>query len=366
MISVLKPWIDEDELQELTEVIRSGWITEASKTRGFEEAFCQLTGAGFAIAVANGTCGLFMALRAFGIGPGDEVLVPDLTFIATANAVLMAGAKPRFVDIEAQSFGICPKDLERRLTDKTRAILPVHLYGNACEMEKICEFARRYGLVVIEDAAQGVGVRWNGRHVGTFAEVGAFSFYGNKTITTGEGGLLVTDDEGLARELYALKNHGRLEKGTFIHERVGFNFSFTELQAAFGLAQLRKLPAIIERKRQIFQWYRERLDGIRGIEFPPLDPRCQNVFWLVNILVENAGELQQFLAEKEIQARRFFHPLHRQPCYGGCYEVFPNTDYVYQKGLSLPSYPELTEEDVSSICDVIARHRGILTQSAAG
>ncbi len=244
MIIQIQPWIDDSEMHELMKVVQSTFVTEASLTKEFEQMTRDLTKAKHAIAVANGTLGLFCALKALGIGIGDEVIVPDLTFIASANAIIMAGAKPVFCDVEINTLCIDIEKAKSKVTANTKAIMPVHLYGQSADMVKVLNFAKENNLKVIEDAAQGVGVLFEGKHVGTFGDIGILSYYGNKTITTGEGGIILTNDDELAKICYRLKNHGRDTKGTFIHEHIGFNFSFTEMQAALGVSQMKKLNAI--------------------------------------------------------------------------------------------------------------------------
>ena len=357
MIPQIEPWIDETELIELTEVIKSTWITEWEKTRLFEERIKELTGAEYAISVCNGTAGLYIALKALDIEVGDEVIVPDLTFIATANSVKMAAGEPVLCDVDAKTFNLNPTQVEKRITPKSKAIMPVHLYGQAADMDAIVKIARKNNLYVIEDAAQGIGVKFNGQHVGTFGDIGILSFYGNKTITTAEGGIILTNDEELAKRCWRLKNHGREVKGTFIHSHIGFNFCFTDLQAAIGLAQLKKLEIIIEKKRYIRELYMELLKDISQIEFPDIDPRCEPVFWFTNILIDAPQKLANHLKSKEIGTRRFFYPIHLQPCYN-IEKEFPNTERAYNKGLSLPSSVLLKDDEIKYICEALRKFYG--------
>src|SRR5580700_1798644 len=275
----IEPWIDECELRELKRVIDSTFLVEHDLTREFESLTAAMAGCRHAMAVCNGSMALFVCLKALGIGPGDEVIVPNLTFVATANAVILAGATPVLCDVREDTFCLDVERAEKLLTRKTRALLPVHLYGQSADMPQVMALARAHQLKVIEDAAEGVGVTFEGRHVGT----------------CGEGGMVLTDDDELARAAYRLKNYGRDQKGTFVHESIGFNFSFTDLQAAIGIAQMKKLPAIVCRKREIRDRYVEELRGLAGLRpgfrdpvFPDpafrdpvfldpviIDPRCQ-------------------------------------------------------------------------------------------
>lgn len=358
VIPQIQPWIDSAEMEEISKVIASTFITENEATHRFEEGIRKLTGAQHAIAMTNGTVALFSCLKALGIGEGDEVLVPDMTFIATANAVLMAGAVPVFCEIRSDTFCMDVGLLESRLTSRTRAIMPVHLYGQAVDMVALMEFARSHGLLVIEDAAQGVGVRHLGRHVGTFGQLGMLSFYGNKTITCGEGGVVVTDDPELARKCYRMKNHGRDAKGTFIHEHVGFNFSFTDLQAAIGNAQLAKLDRIIARKAKIRDKYIAALGAIPGFRPTFCDPRTDAVHWFSSFQTDRLEELASWLKDRGIMTRRAFFPLHRQPCYGQQEWVnrvrapsCPESQRVFETLLSLPSSFILTDSEIDRVID---------------
>lgn len=350
MIPQIEPWINDEELKEVKEVIKSSWITESSKTKKFEKGIKRLSGAKYARAYCNGTATLFAALKILDVGEGDEIIAPDLTFIAPINAIIFTGAKPILVDVD-KTFNIDPNLVEEKITNKTKAIMPVHLYGQAADMKKIMEIATKHNLFVIEDAAQGIGVRFEGKHVGTFGNFGSFSFYGNKTITTGEGGMLITNNEKLDESALRFKNHGRIKKG-FIHDQIGFNFSFTEMQAALGIAQLKKLDKIIEKKKKIRDLYIQGLSKVKGIGFPFIDSRCSPVHWFTTILLNNPKKLARELKRRGIQTRRIFYPIHKQPCYNFDGE-FPNSEWAYNHGLSLPSSVILKEEEIKMICDII-------------
>ncbi len=353
MIPQIEPWIDDSEVKEVSEVVKSTWITEGKKTQDFERMMKDLTGSKHAVAYANGTLALYSMLIAVGIKPGDEVLVPDLTFIATSNAVILVGAKPVFVDVDRKTFGIDISDAEKKLTGRTKAIMPVHLYGMSADMDGILNFAKKHGLKVVEDAAQAVGVKFNGKQCGTFGDVGMISFYGNKTITTAEGAVILTESDSIAESVYRLKNHGRKEKGIFIHDQIGFNFSFNDVLAAIGVAQMRKFPQISMRKNEIRKLYEEHLKGV--VEFTRIDSRVSPVHWFANLLVDDAGKLSDFLKARGIGSRRFFYPLHMQPCYKNLpiRGEFPNSEYAYNCGLSLPSSVTLKDEQILEVCRAI-------------
>ncbi len=361
LIVQIEPWVDEGELRELRRVIDSTFLVEHELTREFENMTAQLTGAKNAVAVCNGTMALFACLKAMGIGPGDEVIVPNFTFIASANAVILAGGVPVICEVREDTFCIDVARADRLVTQRTKAIMPVHLYGQSANMPEVMAFARRHGLQVLEDAAEAIGVRYEGRHVGTFGEMGILSYYGNKTITCGEGGIVLTNNDALAKAVYRIKNYGRDRKGTYIHETIGFNFSFTDLQAAIGIAQMKKLSAIIDKKRGIHDRYVEELHGLERFRPVYIDPRCEPVFWFTSFLCEDPDALSSYLREQKIQTRRFFLPLHQQPCYADIkYIRAADDDYrisesIYHRGISLPSSYSLTEDDQSYVIEQIRR-----------
>jgi perosamine synthetase len=357
----VEPWVDSGELQELKRVIASTFLTEHALTREFERVTAELTGSKHAIAVCNGSMALFVCVKALGIGSGDEVIVPNLTFVATASAVILAGATPVFCEVRDDTFCIDVSRAERLLTPKTRAIMPVHLYGQSADMPQVLAFAKKHGLKVIEDAAEGVGVTFQGKHVGTFGDMGILSYYGNKTVTCGEGGMVLTESDELAKAAYRLKNYGRDQKGTFIHESIGFNFSFTDLQAAIGLAQMKKMPAIVQKKKEIHDRYVEELDNVPGIRPAYIDPRCEPVYWFTSFLCQDPDALSCFLRGQKIQTRRFFYPLHLQPCFKDREQVriidddFRISESIYNQGISLPSSYNLGSEDQAFVIEAIRR-----------
>lgn len=347
-IPYYESWIGEEELAQVTEVIRANWVSEGVKTREFEQRLAEIFGVKYSLAVSNCTAALIISLTAMGIGRGDEVIAPDFTFIASINAIRLAGATPGLVDINPQTFTIDPDAAEAAITPKTKAIMPVHLYGQAAEIDRICAIAEKHGLRVIEDTAQGLGVKFRDQPVGSFGDVSCLSFFADKSITIGEGGLVLTNSEDLFKELLMLKNDGRLERGIYLHDRVGYNFRITDLQAAVGVAQLNKLDTIIHRKRGNEELYRQLLADVNGVELPYRDPRCFGVPHRVNILVDDPESLQRYLAQKGIGSRRFYYPVHRQPCYN-ISAHFPNTEHVYSRGLSLPSAPTLAESQIEFV-----------------
>lgn len=364
-IPVAAPIIGERELDYVTEVVRSGWVSSLGPyVKRFEQSFAEYVNAARAVAVANGTVALHLALHALGIGPGDEVIVPDLTFVATANAVLYTGAKPILVDVEPDTWCIDPVAIERAINYRTRAIIPVHLYGHPAEMDAIQNLANAHGLVVIEDAAEAHGARFSGRPVGTIGQVGIFSFYGNKIITTGEGGMLTTNDVELAERTRHLADHAMSPTERYYHNELGFNYRMTSLQAALGLAQLEQIDAFIEKKRAIYHWYAEYLTGLPAVELNVERANAYNVFWMsCLVLTEKSGinqeELMRALREHDIDSRPFFVPLHRLPHLAGCRTVghegedCPQTERLAARGLNLPSSCSLDQDTVQLVASRI-------------
>jgi len=359
LIVQIEPWIDKSELRELERVIDSTFVVEHELTREFECMTEKLTGCNHAIAVCNGTMALFVGLKALGIGPGDEVIVPNFTFIASANAVILAGATPVLCEVREDSFCLDVAKAEQSVTPRTKSVMPVHLYGQSADMDEVMAFAKRHGLSVIEDAAEAIGVRFAGKHVGTFGDVGILSYYGNKTVTCGEGGMVLTNNDAMAKAARRLKNYGRDQKGTFVHESIGFNFSFTDLQAAVGIAQMRKMPAIVRKKREIHDRYVEELRDLPDFQPVCIDSRCEPVFWFTSFLCPDPEALGSYLQARNIQTRRFFYPLHLQPCYADREHIrFTDADFhvserIYERGISLPSAYRLSVEEQTFVIEQI-------------
>ncbi|MFC0430269.1 DegT/DnrJ/EryC1/StrS aminotransferase family protein [Kutzneria buriramensis] len=360
-IRQVSPMIGDEEALAVQQVVASGWITEGPESRAFVAELKECVGSRFAVLAPNGTLALALGLLALDIGPGDEVLVPDMTFVGSASAVVLTGAKPVFVDVEPVTFQIDMADAERRLTPATKAVMPVHLYGTACDMAAVSAFADRHGLQVIEDAAQSMGVRFRGQHVGTFGDVGCFSFFADKTITTGEGGFVTCQDEGVYERLRLLRNQGRMNSGTFIHPSVGFNLRITDMQAALGRVQLRKLGLIIERKLELLAAYREALSGVRGVRVLGAAEGANHVPFRCAIVVDDAAAFIEHLSSHQIEPRTFFYPLHLQPAFaslrGPDDHGFPNAVAGYEGGICLPLHSALTVDDVSRIARAIRDHQ---------
>ena len=287
-IPVAEPEIGEKEKEYVRDCLDSTWISSLGKyISQFEGGFARFSGAKYGVAVCNGTVALHLALKALGIGPGDEVIVPDLTFVATPNAVAYTGAAPVLVDSDDKTWNIDPKKLEKKITRRTKAIIPVHLYGHPCDMDEVMGIANKHKLFVIEDAAEAHGAEYKGKKVGSFGNVACFSFYGNKIITTGEGGMCVTNDERLAERMAFLKDHAMDYSNKYYHPETGFNYRMTNVQAAIGLGQLERIDEIIRKKIANARLYNELLSSVKGITTPPAAERAQKDYWLYLILVED-------------------------------------------------------------------------------
>lgn len=356
------PYIGNDEYKAISHCFEINWITEGPKSKEFSERLLDLTGAKYGVFAPNGTLALYLALKAAGIGQGDQVIVPDFTFIGTANAVEMAGAIPVFAEVNRKNFQIDAALAEKLITGKTKAIMPVHIYGTAADMDGILSLAKRHKLIVIEDAAQAIGVCYKGRHAGTFGNAGCFSFFADKTITTGEGGYIVTDDEAIYNNLLLLRNQGRKDRGTFIHPEIGYNFRMTDIQCAMGLIQLSKLEKIAGMKKEIFSHYENLLSPVEEIIFFTPEKKADFIPFRVGILCREAHELMEYMKQKGIEPRTFFYPLHRQPCYAkhpgfekerAGDDSFPNAVFGYENGICLPTFPSLSGEQIKYVCNTI-------------
>lgn len=361
-IRQVAPLLGDEEAEAAGRVVKSGWVTEGRESQAFVEELSALVGAPYGVLAPNGTLALALGLMALGVGPGDEVLVPDTTFVGSATAVLLTGARPVFVDVDPINFQIDIAHAERFLSHATRAIMPVHLYGTACDMDAVTDFASSHGLKVIEDAAQGVGVHYKGRHVGSIGDVGCFSFFADKTVTTGEGGFVACRDAAIYERLRLFRNQGRLKSGTFIHPSVGYNFRITDIQSAIGRIQLRKLGAIAATKRVLYETYVEELRDVGSVRILQAAKDAELIPFRCVILSDDAQGLMTHLAENRVEPRSFFYPLHLQPAFreltfGRCDDAdYPNAMMGYRRGVCLPIHCALSREDVSRIAALIRSH----------
>jgi perosamine synthetase len=358
-VNQFDPYLTKDEIKSVSQTIKENWITEGRKTKELQEMLQKYCGAKHAIMLPNGTLALYVALKIVGIGPGDEVIVPAFTFVGSATSITLTGAKPVFCDVNLDDFNMSIESLKACLSPRTKAIMPVHIYGQAVKnFDQVMAIAKERKLLVVEDAAQGLGVKFGKKHVGTFGEVGCISFYADKTITMGEGGVLLTNDDALADRCRYFKNQGRLNRGSFIHPQMGFNFRITDLQAAIGVVQMKKLKMIIDRKAENEALYKKFLKDCSQIEFPKDIKAGKRVPFRINILTNDPEKLGDFLTEKDIGIRRFFYPLNHQPCFtddNSIRNACPNADKIFSKGLSLPSGVGLTTKQIKYVCDNILK-----------
>jgi perosamine synthetase len=357
-IPVAAPALVGREREYVLDCIDSTWISSSGKylTR-FESEFAEFCGVRHAISCCNGTVAVHLALLAQGVGPGDEVIVPTLTYVATANPVVYCGAQPVFVDAEPRTWNMDPERVAEAITPRTRGIVVVHLYGHPVDMDPILQLAEAHGLWVIEDAAEAHGATYRGRIAGSMGSLATFSFYGNKIITTGEGGMVVCDDDELAATVRQLHGQGQAPDRRYWFPMVGFNYRMTNIEAAIGLAQLERIDWHLSRRREIVGWYREELGGEEGIELSPEAPWAQSAFWIVCAVLDEQrfggrDEVMAALDGAGIETRPFFYPLHTLPMYSRTNEAnsFPVADDLARRGINLPSSAMLTRQDVAYVC----------------
>jgi len=353
--------MDDDEKKELSSVIDSGWFTESSKTRQFEKMIANFVGVKYACAVTSGTTALYVGLKALGIGRGDEVIVPDLTFVASPNAVEAVGAKPILVDIEQDSLNFDLKKIKQSITKRTKAIMPVDFNGRPVDIKNIRKLANQHNLSLIEDAAHGLGCFHDKKHVGTMSDIGVFSFSTPKIITTGQGGMIVTNNKKLYEKCKAVKDFGR-KSGTkqnmrmaFEHPTIGYNFKFTEFQAAIGIAQMKKLRKRIIAKKRMFRMYEELLSKLSFVNFVKTD-LDRVTPWMVDMLVDTKRKrdlLIKYLEKNHIETRIFYPPIHRLSPYIDKDIKFKTTSKISDRGIWLPSSVTLKENDIEYVCKKI-------------
>lgn len=354
-IPVYEPSIGELERRYVNECLDSGWIS----SRGvfvdrFEKNFSKFVGTDYCVSVSNGTTALHTALLALGIGPGDEVIVPTLTYIASINAIAYVGAKPVLVDCNPHTWQADPADIRRVLSPNSRAIMAVHLYGQPSDMINITRIATEHDLLVIEDCAEALGSYISGKHVGNFGDIATYSFYGNKTITTGEGGMVSTNNPNLAERSAHLKGQGLARHREYWHDIVGYNYRMTNICAAIGCAQLEKVESTLARKAEIAERYRSNLGDLVTFQACAEDTTTSN--WMVCFCVEHPSlreSLRNHLSENGVETRPVFYPMHTMPMYSHYYRRMPNSDLISTTGINLPSHPTLLDSNVDDICDLI-------------
>ena len=372
MIPVNEPLLGERELQYVTECVRSGWVSSAGRfIEEFEERWAAYCNRRYGIAVTNGTAALQLAVACLDLKPGDEVIMPTFTIISCAIAVTYNGGTPVLVDSDPRTWCMDVAQLEKKISRRTRAIMPVHIYGHPVDMDPVLELAQKYGLSIIEDAAEVHGAEYlSGRHsgrpewkrCGSFGTLSCFSFYANKLITTGEGGMVLTDDPALAEKSRSLRNLCFQPQRRFYHEKLGFNFRLTNLQAALGVGQVERIEEIINRKRWMGREYTERLAGMKGLQLPVEESWAKNVYWMYGVVLGkdtrmDAASLSEKLKDRGIETRLFFLGMHEQPVFHErglfVHERYPVAENIARQGLYLPSGLALTEEQLSRVCDAV-------------
>lgn len=358
-IPIYEPDLSGNEEAYVLDAVRSGWISYlGTYCDRFAQDFADFCGVEHALPVCNGTVALHLALHALGIGPGDEVIVPALTFVASANAVSYTGATPVIADVDPHTWNMDPDSVASLITERTKAIMPVHVYGHPAPMDALNALAEERGLWVVEDAAEAHGAAFNGRRTGGLGHVACFSLMANKIITTGEGGMITTDDAELMGRMKHLRDHAMPPERRYWHDEVGFNYRMTNLQAAVGVAQLERVEGFIHRKRAIAELYDELLGGVPGLTLPVELPNCTNVYWMYSVLVDeneyglSRDQLIPALRERGVDSRPFFHPLDTLPPYLRTTPQPVALD-LSGRGLNLPSSHTLRDEQIVYICDVL-------------
>ncbi|MCI8622570.1 MAG: DegT/DnrJ/EryC1/StrS family aminotransferase [Provencibacterium sp.] len=366
-IPVAVPNFLGNEKKYVDDCMDTTWISSNGKyIKEFEDSFAKFLGSRNALSCSNGTVALHLPLIALGAGPGDEVLVPSFTYIATANAVAYCGAKPVLVDCLPDTWNIDPEDMRRKITSKTKGVIPVHLYGNPCDMDAVMAVAKEHGLFVVEDAAECHGATYKGRCAGTFGDMGTFSFFGNKIITTGEGGMIITDNDELAQKMRQLKGQGMDPNRRYWFTERGYNYRMTNIEAAIGLAQLERIEEHIANRRKVAGWYQEELAGMQDyLSFQAVTPHAESVWWMFSILLtEKSSVSRDALMEKldgdGIETRPLFYPMHVMPVYADAAAACPVSEQVAASGMNLPTHAMLTREDVRYICGCIKKHIGAI------
>lgn len=362
-IPVMTPLLSGNELKYVTECITTGWISsQGAFVKKFEQQFAEYSDMKFGLAVSNGTVAIHLALVALGIGEGDEVIVPDITFAASINGVIYTGATPVMADIDPETWTLSPEAVEKLITSKTKAIMPVHIYGHPCHMDELMAIAKKHNLLVIEDCAEALGALYKGKHVGTFGDAATFSFFGNKTITTGEGGMVLFKDETICNKATVLRDHGMSKSKRYWHDYVGYNYRLTNMQAAIGCAQLERLDEFVNAKRKMAAVYNAGLSKHSAITLPPEKEWAFNGYWLYTCIIDPKGgvsrdEMIEKLMKNGVETRPVFYPLHQMPPYvqyikSG--QTFPVADKISLNGISLPSSVTISAEEQNSILNAVS------------
>lgn len=353
---VYQPLLIGNEKKYVLDCLDSTWISSKGEyINKFENSFASFLNVKHAVSVCNGTVAIHLALLALGIGQDDEVIVPTLTYIASVNAISYVGAMPVFCDSDRTTWQINPNEIEKLVNHKTKAILAVHLYGQACNMEKISDIAKKYNLFVIEDCAEAIGTRYKNQYVGTFGDISTFSFFGNKTITTGEGGMVVTNDDTLMDRCRHFRGQGLAQHREYWHDVIGYNFRMTNIAAAIGLAQLENVQFFLDEKQRVAATYIKHLD-LNKFSYQANAKGTFHSYWMFSILIKDAKyreKLRAHLKLHGIETRPLFYPAHTMPMYSAKFQKHPIAEDLGWRGINLPSYPGLKDEDIKEICSVL-------------
>ena len=353
--------INHDDIQALLNVLKSGRLALGPKAKEFEEMMAEYIGVKYAIAVNSGTAALHILVRALDIGPGEVVLVPSFTFVSSVNAILYERAKPVFVDIEPETYNLDPEDLERKVTPKTKAIMAVDVFGHPAEWDEILRIADKYNLKVIDDSCEALGAEYKGKKIGQFANAAAFAFYPNKQITTGEGGIIVTNDENIARLARSMRNQGRGEMGAWLeHEILGYNYRMDEMSAALGVSQLKKLEVFLQKREKVARMYTEKIKDLGWIRPPIVKPYVRMSWFVYVVTLERGLDRDYFIKELEkrgIPARGYFAPIHTQPYIkkyiDGDIPELPITEDIARRTLALPFHNNLKEDQIDIVVEAL-------------
>jgi perosamine synthetase len=356
IIPIYKPLLNGNEKKYVNDCLDSSWISSRGDyIKKFEDGISGYLGVKHSTAVCNGTVALHLALVTLGIGENDEVIVPSFTYIASASSIVYTGATPVFVDSLESTWQMDPDDVKKKITNKTKAIMAVHIYGHPCEMKELQKIAKEYDLFLIEDTAEALGSKYDGKYAGTFGDISTLSFYGNKTLTTGEGGMVLTNDETLHDRAYHFKMHGLAKYREYWHDVIGYNYRMTNICAAIGLAQLETIEGRIKQKRQLVSWYIKYLKDL-PIEYHREAKNVFHTYWMFTIVVENPqvrDELRNYLRDKGVETRPSFYPVHTMPMFSLKYQKHPFAEKIGWCGINLPSFPSLEENEVMDICSHI-------------
>jgi perosamine synthetase len=360
-ISQVKPFINSKELEFIKTPLKNNFITEGPQSKKFLDKLLKITDSKYGVLAPNGTLAIALAIMSLGLKKGDEIIIPNFTFYGSYSAAILAGVKPILCDVDKDNFQIDLESAKKVLTPKTKAIMPVHIYGGSVDMSKLINFSKKYKLKVVEDAAQALGVKFKGKSAGSYGNVSAFSFYADKSLTTGEGGLITTNNKNIYKNLLLLRNQGRIKSGTFVHNNLGYNFRYNDILASIGLAQLQKFNFIKKRKLEIYNLFQKHLTDLSQVKFFKPIKNSNFIPFRVPIIVKNLSKLIIFLEKNRIQTRGFFFPLHEQKGVNIIKKnrrknsFYSNSIYGSKNGLALPCYPSLKNSEIIFICNKIKK-----------